>query len=243
MSIIRFVSSPRSLISAAATMCVLGAGVAFAAEQSGQSSQSTQSQSSQSQSAQSQQGGQSAQLKGQDREFFNKAAQGGMMEVEAAKMAMERASAADVKRFAETLHRDHSAANQKLLQIGQQKGMEAPKQLDAQHRKELDKLAKLKGEEFDKAFLKRAGMQDHKKDIQMFERQAKEGKDPELKAFAEQTLPTLRNHLQMAQSIADGAPTAQSGTPGGAAGGQGQSGAQGGAAGAQGQSDSQHRQQ
>lgn len=146
---------------------------------------------------------QSAQLKGHDREFFNKAAQGGLMEVEAAKLAKDRASSADVKSLAETLERDHSAGNQKLMQIAQEKGLEAPK-LDSKHQKELDKLSKLKGEEFDKAFLQRVGMKDHKEDIKLFEREAKDGNDAQLKAFAQEQLPTLRNHLAMIEKMHGG---------------------------------------
>ena len=175
----------------------LGGGLAVAADPGNQGASPSQSSDA-------------AQLKGHDREFFNKAAQGGLMEVEAAKLAMERASSADVKSFAQTLQRDHAAANQKLAQIAQQKGLQVPTQLDGKHKQELDKLARLKGEEFDKAFMKDAGMKDHKQDIQLFERQAREGNDPQLKSFAQETLPTLHSHMQMAQKITGGGHAAQS---------------------------------
>lgn len=209
---------PLKALASGVALCALSAGASWAADSSNPSSsnqpQATQSAPAAGQSGQAQ-GHANAQLKGSDKAFFEKAAQGGMAEVEMAKLALERASSADVKSFAETLQRDHTTANQKLMQIAQQKGLDAPKQLSAEQRKTLDKLSNLKGDEFDKAFMKEAGMKDHKKDIQLFERQAKEGKDAELKAFASETLPTLKSHLQMAQKIGGGAHTAQGGKPAG----------------------------
>jgi putative membrane protein len=145
-----------------------------------------------------------AKLSEQDREFLVKAAQGGMLEVEAAKLARERASSAEVKEFAQTLLKDHQAANEKLQRIAADKGIALPKELDAKHKDELKKLSDAKGEDFDRKFIERMGLKDHKKDISMFEKQAKQGKDATLKNFAEQTVPTLRKHLSMAQKISGG---------------------------------------
>lgn len=194
----------------AVALCTLSAGTAWAADSAnsaGAPQKSAQTTPAAGQSAQA--------LKGHDKVFFEKAAQGGMAEVEFAKLAMERASSADVKAFAETLQRDHTTANQKLMQIAQQKGIEAPEALSPEQRKTIDKLSKLKGDAFDKTFMQEAGMKDHKKDIQLFEKQAKDGKDAQLKAFAEETLPTLKSHLQMAQKIGGGSHAAQSGSSSG----------------------------
>jgi putative membrane protein len=167
-------------------------------QQSAQPPQSTQS----SQSAQPGAAGQSQKLSGADHQFLMEAAQGGLLEVEAARLAMQRASSPDVKQFAQQLMKDHTDANEKLMQIAQDKGIQLPKQLDAKHRQHIDKLSKLNGEEFDREFIREMGLKDHKKDIQAFEKQARQGKDTELKTFAEETLPVLQKHLAMAQKVA-----------------------------------------
>jgi putative membrane protein len=176
------------------------------AAQDQQSSQSGQQQSAQ-------QGGQQAQgkLSAEDRKFMMEAAQGGMLEVEASRLAMERASSADVKQFAQQLMKDHTDGNEKLMQIAHDKGIQLPKQLDAKHQQQLSKLGKLKGKEFDQAYMSEMGHKDHKKDIQAFEKQARQGKDPELRAFAEETLPVLQKHLSMAQKVSGGAESAEAG--------------------------------
>ena len=146
-----------------------------------------------------------AKLDAQDRKFLMDAAQGGLLEVEAGRLALERASSEQVRQFAQQLVKDHTDANEKLMQIAQDKGIELPKQLDAKHKQQLDKLSKLQGEEFDRAFIAQMGHKDHKKDIQAFEKQARQGKDAELKSFAEETLPVLQKHLSMAQKAKGGA--------------------------------------
>src|SRR5581483_12344469 len=164
-----------SYAASAVVALALSAGFAAAADEQKPSAQ-TQSQSAQTPAATGQSGQtQSEKLSRHDREFLMEAAQGGLMEVEIAKLAMERASNADVKSFAETLHRDHTAANQKLQQIAQQKGVQLPTELDSKHRREVDKLSKLQGQEFDKAFIRQAGLKDHRADIKKFEKEAKDG--------------------------------------------------------------------
>lgn len=165
------------------------------------------------------QGGQDAQPSAQgaqsdvqdsEREFMKKAARGGMLEVESSKLAMERASSPQVKAFAKMLHEDHSAANGKLEAIARKKGVQLPTELDAKQKAELDRLRGLQGEAFEQAYMERLGVHDHEKDIQAFERQARTGKDDQLKRFANETLPTLRKHLTRAQQIT-GSASAESG--------------------------------
>ena len=178
--------------------------------QSGQSAQQG-AQAAQQGGQSAQQGGQQAQgkLSSSDRKFLMEAAKGGMLEVEAGRLAAERASSPQVRQYAQQLVSDHTDANDKLMQIAQEKGVQLPKQLDAKHRQQLDKLSKLKGEEFDRASIEQIGHKDHKKDIQAFEKQARQGKDPELRTFAEETLPVLQKHLSMAQKVKGGEESAE----------------------------------
>lgn len=198
------ISSPFA-VRLASSAVVIGA-LVFSAGQA-----AAQEQAQQQQQQQSAQGSARSELAKQDREFVTKAAQGGMLEVQAAQLARERAADPEVKRFAETLLKDHQAANQKLEGIAKQKGIDLPKELEAKHKNELDKLRQAKGEDFDRMFVERFGIKEHKQDIDLFERQAKQGKDKDLRAFAEQTLPALHKHMSMAQNIADDGERAQAG--------------------------------
>lgn len=141
---------------------------------------------------------QNAQLDKKDREFMEKAAAGGMMEVEVGKIAEQKAQNADVKSFGSMLNSDHTAANQELMALAQKKGVTLPTALPKKEQKTVDKLSKSKN--FDKDFTKDA-VSDHKKDIKEFEKEAKNGKDADVKAFAEKTLPTLQKHLQTAEGL------------------------------------------
>jgi putative membrane protein len=137
----------------------------------------------------------------QDEKFVKEAAEGGMAEVQLGKLAQQKAQNAEVKTLAETIVKDHEAANAQLTAIGSGKGVDMPKataEMKGEHKKLHDKLSKANGQEFDREYVK-AMVDDHKKDVKKFEEQAKDGKDAELKSFAQQTVPKLKQHLQMAQ--------------------------------------------
>jgi putative membrane protein len=74
--------------------------------------------------------------------------------------------------------------------------------LDHKHQEEADRLAKLQGASFDRAYIQHM-LKDHEEDVQLFSTQAKQGKDPELKAFAADTLPTLEEHLRLVRDLAE----------------------------------------
>lgn len=132
--------------------------------------------------------------------FVKKAAKGGMAEVELSQLAIEKASNSEVKQFAQHIVDDHQKANTELHQLAQTKGIEMPDEIGAQHKQTKKRLSKLEGTEFDKAYMK-AMVKDHKDDIKEFEKQAKSGKDAELKQWAAKTVPVLQKHMQMAQSL------------------------------------------
>jgi putative membrane protein len=119
--------------------------------------------------------------------------------VQAGKMAQDKAQNADVKSFAGMLVTDHSASNQELQALAQQKGVTLPPSLPQKQQMKIDKMAKAK--DFDKAFIQEQGIEDHKDDIKDFEKASKDAKDPDVKAFAAKTLPVLQKHLQRAQEI------------------------------------------
>lgn len=137
-------------------------------------------------------------LSRQDRNFAEHAMAGSMMEVQLGKLADQRAENEAVKRFGQRMITDHAQANEKLSQIGSRLGLSAPSELPREQRRTVDKLAGLSGAEFDRAYMA-AMIDDHKKDIGEFRRQAERGENPELKTLAQQTLPTLEQHLRLAE--------------------------------------------
>lgn len=134
-----------------------------------------------------------------DRKFIEEAAKGGMAEVELAKIAQERASSPEVKQFAQRMEQDHSKANEQLRQLAQAKGVTMPSGPKLKDNHEASKLSKLQGEDFDRAYMDYM-VKDHKHDVKEFQKQAKNAKDPDVKAFAQQTAPTLEEHLQLAEN-------------------------------------------
>ena len=73
-------------------------------------------------------------------------------------------------------------------------------ELKGEEKEHYDKLAKLNGTDFDRAYIKHM-VKDHEKDIQEFKDEARDGKDPEIRAWASKTLPTLQEHQTMAKSL------------------------------------------
>ena len=134
-----------------------------------------------------------------DRKFMEKAAQGGIAEVELCKLATRKAASPEVKQFGQRMVDDHSKANDKLKSLATAKGVNLPTGLDRSTRREMDKLSKLSGAEFDREYMKHM-VSDHKKDVSEFKSEAKKAKDADVKDFAATTLPTLEEHLQLAQS-------------------------------------------
>ena len=150
-------------------------------------------------SAQGMKAGTGASLAGADKEFVQKAAVGGMAEVAMGKMAQQKGSSDQVKQFGARMVEDHSKANDELKKVASAKGVTLPTDVDAKHKAKMDKMQKLSGGEFDRAYMDDM-VADHKHDVADFKKQANGGKDSDLKAFAAKTLPTLEDHLKMAQS-------------------------------------------
>jgi len=135
-----------------------------------------------------------------DHEFMTKAAMGGMMEVQAAQMAQQKASSQEVRDYARKLEQDHSLANDKLKAIAKERQVSLPTDVGAEHKAMIGRLNALSGAEFDKAYMK-AMVADHRKDIREFEKASNRSMDSDLKNFASSTLPTLKEHLQQAGQL------------------------------------------
>jgi putative membrane protein len=135
-----------------------------------------------------------------DTKFVKESALGGMAEVEMGKLATQKASSDAVKQFGQRMVDDHSKANQQLKQAAAKSNIEVPASLDSKHQSHIDKLAKLSGPEFDKAYLKDQ-VKDHEHDVGKFKDEAQYGSDPNVKQFAMATLPTLQEHLSAVKDL------------------------------------------
>lgn len=135
-----------------------------------------------------------------DTTFANKAAVGGMAEVELGQLALEKTSNAQVKEFATMMVKDHGKANDELKSIASSKMMTLPTSLDAEHQKIKNELMQKKGADFDKAYTK-AMVDGHEKTLSLMEDGAKNNQDADLKAFAEKTAPVVKHHLEMITKI------------------------------------------
>jgi putative membrane protein len=130
--------------------------------------------------------------------FIMNAAKDGMAEVEIGKLATEKASNPQVKQFGQRMVDDHGKANEELKTLAQNKNVTLPTELDPKHKATRDRLSKLSGDAFDHAYMQEMVV-DHRKAVNAFRTEEKSGTDPDIKAWAAKTLPTLEEHLKLAQ--------------------------------------------
>ena len=130
-----------------------------------------------------------------DKDFILAAAQGGMTEVKLGELAARKAVRDDVKAFGKLMVKDHSAINDDLKALAAQKNVTLPDSLDAQHQRTVDKMAALKGSEFDDAYIA-SMINDHKADAKEFKAEAAETNDADIKSFLGKSIPIVDKHLQ-----------------------------------------------
>ena len=138
-------------------------------------------------------------LSAEDTDFVNKAAMGGLAEVQLGNIASQKAQNADVKAFAQRMVTDHSAANAELSQLATAKGITLPTEIAGEHKAAADHLNTESGAAFDKAYMTHM-VEDHDKDVAEFEKASQSAQDADLKAWAAKTLPTLKAHQELAKS-------------------------------------------
>jgi putative membrane protein len=133
-------------------------------------------------------------------DFIKNAAIGGMAEVELGKLAEQKARSPDLKSFGARMVHDHSRADEQLATIAKEQGAAAPQQLDTEHTQMRDRLAKLQGEAFDRAYI-RMMVAEHDKAAKVFRQEAQMGQDREVKRFARETLAMIEQHDKLAHDI------------------------------------------
>lgn len=133
-------------------------------------------------------------------EFFVKAADGGMAEVAAGKLAQEKATNPKVKEFASMMINDHTGANAGLKDLATKKNVTLPDTVSTDHQKAAADLGKKAGKDFDKAYMDMQ-VKDHEKTVDLFKDGSKNVKDTELKTYIDATLPKLQAHLDAAKAL------------------------------------------
>jgi putative membrane protein len=140
----------------------------------------------------------STQVSTEDQTFVAKAAKAGQAEVDLATLAQRKATTERARTLASQLRTDHERANAELMEIARRKGITADPSPTDDMRQAATKLNDATGAAFDTAYTDQM-VQDHQAAVQLFEDYSHTGNDPDLKAFAAKTLPTLRHHLEMAE--------------------------------------------
>ena len=136
-----------------------------------------------------------------DADFTREAAQGGMAEVKMGQLAQDKGTTDAVKNFGQRMVADHSKANDDLKTAASQSNISVPDGISPKDQATYDRLSKMSGTDFDQAYAK-AMLHDHMHDIAAFRNESQNGKDPNIKQFASQTLPTLQSHMKQAHMMA-----------------------------------------
>jgi putative membrane protein len=147
-----------------------------------------------------------------DAQFVQDAAAMGLAEVQLGELVQQHAQSEALREFGQTLASEHSQANQELAALAALKTIELPMQIRAEDRQALMRLRSASGAEFDR-LAKQEAINAHQKAIRHFENAQMRVQDPELRAFIDQNLPTLQEHLEQAQNLPiTGAPAAHGGS-------------------------------
>lgn len=136
-----------------------------------------------------------------DRDFMKAAAEAGHAEVQGARLALSKSTSPEVKTYAQMLVDDHTRANTQLEQLAKSKGVKLPTEPSLMHKGKLQMLKMSKGADFDKRFAEEMGVEAHRKVIELFRDEVANGRDPQIKSFAQETLPKLEHHLELAQQL------------------------------------------
>ncbi len=152
-------------------------------------------------SAQTSSTGSMAKLSSGDEKALKDMAQANINEIAAAKIALNKAESSEVKAFAQKMVDDHGDALTKVQTVAKQKDVTLPTEPDAQHKAMADKLEKESGDAFDKMYMENAGTKDHKMVLSKLQSDAKNIKDPDVKALADAHTPVVEQHLKSAEQM------------------------------------------
>jgi putative membrane protein len=137
-----------------------------------------------------------------DQAFLEEAARSNVGEIELGKLARDRAARAEIRKFAQMMIDDHRGANRELTNLADNKGVSLPKRMSKKDRALYDRLADRRGIDFDIDYIRRM-VAAHVVTVGKFEAEARDGRDVDVRAYANKNLPALREHLRQARALAD----------------------------------------
>ncbi len=146
--------------------------------------------------------GQASRLQRADKSFLDDAAHSGHAEVKSSQLALTKAQNPKVRAFAQQMVDDHTKANQELAALAASKNVRVPEGPSLVQEGKIKLLGTADGADFDKRYMESMGLQAHRDTVALFEKGARDARDPDVKAFAQKTLPKLKHHLEMAQQLA-----------------------------------------
>lgn len=138
-------------------------------------------------------------LKDDETGFIQQAAAGGMMEVEAGNLILQKSKNSKVKAFAQMMVKDHTKANADLQIIATSKGLQLPSTFPTEQQKHLNAMKEFSDQGLDRHYMEMM-VDDHMKTLDLF-RKAAQYNDPDIKAFAAKTIPVLESHYKIANSL------------------------------------------
>ncbi|HEX8989795.1 MAG TPA: DUF4142 domain-containing protein [Rhodocyclaceae bacterium] len=131
--------------------------------------------------------------------FLKDAIEDSRAEVQVSQLALQKSQNPEVKQFAQRMIKDHTALNQRIESLAQNKHVKLPDGTSLGEKATYEKLAHT-SDSFDKDYMDH-NVSDHQDDVKKFSLQAAEGKDPEIKSFAAETVPKFREHLKLAEAL------------------------------------------
>jgi putative membrane protein len=146
--------------------------------------------------------GASAKVASADQKMMRDIAHANISEIAAGKLALEKSQSDDVKSFAQKMIDDHTKAQQELQTLADSKGVKLPTEPDAKHKAMAKMMSALKGDAFDKRYLKQGGLNDHENTHKLLERVQAKAKDADLQAYAAKTISAVDQHLTLAEETA-----------------------------------------
>jgi len=142
-----------------------------------------------------------ANLRATDWSWMEKVARANAAEIQAGKLASTKATSPQVRAFAEQMVADHSRTGSELQTLATMKGVTLPTEPDLAHKKAYAKLEKYTGPKFDEEYMEHAGVQDHKAAVSLFKKGTTGVYDADIKSFAQNTLPAIQHHYEMAKGL------------------------------------------
>jgi putative membrane protein len=130
--------------------------------------------------------------------FLKRAIEGNYAEIQMGQLAQQNGESEGVKKFGQTLSDDHSAANQKAMDVAKSMGITLPSGPNAKQKADYDKMSKLTGSQFDREFATHM-IADHQKDIAEYKKEANQS--DAAADYVKGQIDVLQSHLDTAKSL------------------------------------------